>query len=59
MLVTFDELVPASRNLASPRDILALDSALDELERISERQARLVESRFFGGLEISELGRVA
>jgi RNA polymerase sigma-70 factor, ECF subfamily len=55
LLVTFDESVPGMSNLADPRDILALDSALDELSRISERQARLVEGRFFGGLEISEL----
>jgi RNA polymerase sigma factor (TIGR02999 family) len=55
MLVTFDEFVPGMSNLANPRDILALDSALEELSRISARQARLVEGRFFGGLEISEL----
>lgn len=58
LLVTFDESVPGMNNLANPRDILALDSALDELSRISERQARLVEGRFFGGLEISELAEL-
>jgi RNA polymerase sigma-70 factor, ECF subfamily len=58
MMVTFDELVPGIRDLASPKDILALDCALDELNRISERQARLVEGRFFGGLEISELAEL-
>src|SRR5580658_3275103 len=43
LLVTFDEFVPGMNNsLANPRDILALDSALDELSHISERQARLV-----------------
>jgi RNA polymerase sigma factor (TIGR02999 family) len=56
-LVTFDELLPG-RSLATPRDILALYSALDDLSRISERQARLVEGRFFGGLEISELAEL-
>jgi RNA polymerase sigma factor (TIGR02999 family) len=55
MLVTFDESLPGMSALASPRDILALDTALDELSKLSERQARLVEARFFGGLEISEL----
>lgn len=54
-MVTFDERLPGISNLANPRDILALDSALEELSRVSERQARLVEGRFFGGLEISEL----
>lgn len=55
MLVTFDDSLPGIGALANPRDILALDAALEELGRISERQARLVEGRFFGGLEISEL----
>jgi RNA polymerase sigma factor (TIGR02999 family) len=58
MLVTFDEFVPGLRSLASPKDILALDSALDDLARISERQAKLVEGRFFGGLEIPELAEL-
>jgi RNA polymerase sigma factor (TIGR02999 family) len=55
ILVTFDEFLPGMTKLASPRDILALDSALDALNRLSERQAKLVEARFFGGLEIHEL----
>jgi RNA polymerase sigma factor (TIGR02999 family) len=55
VLVTFDELLPGMNELASPRDILALDSALEELSRVSSRQATLVEGRFFGGLEIGEL----
>lgn len=36
------------------KDLLALDSALDELARIEPRQAMMVESRFFGGLDVSE-----
>jgi len=55
LMITFDEHLPGLNHLAHPRDMLALDSALDELSRVSERQARLVEGRFFGGLEISEL----
>jgi RNA polymerase sigma factor (TIGR02999 family) len=35
-------------------DLLRLDSALDELERMNPRQATLVESRFFGGLDVAE-----
>jgi RNA polymerase sigma factor (TIGR02999 family) len=58
LMVTFDESLPGIDNLASPRDILALDSALEELGKVSERQARLVEGRFFAGLEISELAVV-
>ena len=54
-LVTFDEFVPGMTALSDPKDILALDSALNSLSRISARQAKLVEGRFFGGLEVSEL----
>jgi RNA polymerase sigma factor (TIGR02999 family) len=51
-VVTFDEsLEPAS---TCARDLLALDAALDELARIEPRQAVMVESRFFGGFDISE-----
>jgi RNA polymerase sigma factor (TIGR02999 family) len=55
LLVTFDESLPGMSLLAEPRDILALDSALETLSRISARQATLVEGRFFGGLEMGEL----
>jgi RNA polymerase sigma factor (TIGR02999 family) len=53
LFVTFDESlgVAISRN----RDVLALDAALDELARLNPRQARAVELRFFGGLEIAEI----
>lgn len=35
-------------------DILAVHQALDHLEKIDERQVRVVECRFFGGLTIEE-----
>jgi RNA polymerase sigma factor (TIGR02999 family) len=35
-------------------ELLRLDRALDELARMNPRQAALVESRFFGGLDIPE-----
>jgi len=35
-------------------EILALHEALTELERLDERQARIVEMRFFGGLSVEE-----
>ena len=35
-------------------DLLALDRALDELARLEPRQALMVESRFFGGLDVGE-----
>jgi len=51
-LVAFDEaLQPA----ATGSDyLLALDEALDELARINPRQATMIESRFFGGLDVAE-----
>ncbi len=36
-------------------EVLALEEALQELESLNPRQANLVEARFFGGLEVSEL----
>ena len=35
-------------------DVLALDEALNGLARLDERQSRIVEMRFFGGLSIDE-----
>jgi len=45
-----------SLELAAPCDeeLLALDSALEELARLNPRQAQMVESRFFGGLNVAE-----
>jgi len=34
--------------------LIALDDALEHLERVNERQSRIVECRFFGGLTIPE-----
>jgi RNA polymerase sigma factor (TIGR02999 family) len=39
-------------------DWLALDGALDRLATLDERQARIVELRFFGGLTIEETAAV-
>ncbi len=39
-------------------DLLALDDALTKLRGLSERQARLVELRFFGGLPMDEVAEV-
>lgn len=36
-------------------DIEALDEALEELQRIDERQSQIVEMRFFGGLTLDEI----
>ena len=52
VLVTFDDArdQPAS----CEEDILRLDAALDELARLNPRHAIMVESRFFGGLDVRE-----
>jgi RNA polymerase sigma factor (TIGR02999 family) len=51
-LVTFDDSVDAPA--ADADDLLTLDAALDDLARLSPRQALMVECRFFGGLDIGE-----
>jgi RNA polymerase sigma factor (TIGR02999 family) len=38
----------------SPEDLLALDEALERLEGVDPRLARLVEMRFFAGLSVEE-----
>ena len=37
-----------------PHDLVALDEAMNELARIDPRKARVVELRFFGGLNVDE-----
>jgi RNA polymerase sigma factor (TIGR02999 family) len=39
-------------------DLLALDAALDELERVDSQQRQIVELRYFGGLSIEETAQV-
>ena len=50
--VTFNEAIEATVTTAN--EVLALDAALGELARIQPRQAAMVESRFFGGLDVAE-----
>ncbi len=50
--------VHLDQNLTLPEpdlDLLALDEALEELARLHERQARIVELHFFGGLSLKEV----
>lgn len=51
-LVTFDDAL--YERATDSDELLALDAALEELARISPRQAQMVESRFFGGLDAAE-----
>jgi len=51
----------ASQGLAAhevPLDVLEVEEALQRLEALSERQARIVELRFFGGLTSREAAEV-
>ena len=45
---------PAAEEAADPLDLLALDEALQKLERLSPRKAELVKLRYFAGLTIDE-----
>jgi RNA polymerase sigma factor (TIGR02999 family) len=51
-MVSLDEVSPAART--SSVDVLALDEALDALSSFDVQQCRVVELRFFGGLNIDE-----
>ena len=51
-LVTFDDAL--QHEPASSDDLIALDATLEDFARINPRQAMMVESRFFGGLDVAE-----
>jgi RNA polymerase sigma factor (TIGR02999 family) len=40
------------------KDVIALDDALIELEKLDSRKARVIELRFFGGLSVEETAEV-
>jgi RNA polymerase sigma factor (TIGR02999 family) len=54
--IELDEL--AALPMKSDPDLLALDDALDQLFRIDERQGKIVEMKFFGGLSAPEISLV-
>ena len=56
VFVTFDESVGGAAAWAD--DIVELDAALERLASFNPRQAQLVESRFFGGLDVPETARL-
>jgi RNA polymerase sigma factor (TIGR02999 family) len=54
--VTFlDGLLPTPEGDLSAEQLMDLDRALEELAAVDERQARIVELRFFGGLNVAEV----
>ena len=56
VLLTGEEL--AAIGLPPDRDLVAVHEALAAFERVDERAARVVELRFFGGLENEEVAEV-
>jgi RNA polymerase sigma-70 factor, ECF subfamily len=46
--------LPAERS----HELIALDDALDRLEKVNPRQAKVVELRYIGGLTFDEIGTV-
>jgi RNA polymerase sigma factor (TIGR02999 family) len=54
--ITFDEALVVANE---PRqDLVALDDALQALEKFDHRKSRVVELRFFGGLSVEETASV-
>ena len=51
--VALDEAVALAPE--KDEDVLALDEALEKLAKLDERQAKVVELRFFGGLSVDEV----
>lgn len=49
---------PIAVDLGDVEGLLALDRALTDLERLDERQCRIVEMRHFGGLTVKETAEV-
>lgn len=50
--VPIDSVLVAAQT--RPADLMALDEALTRLEAMSERQARIIECRFFAGMSVEE-----
>lgn len=52
VFVTLQDFIDQSKPYED--QVLALDTALEDLARLNPRQAAIVESRFFGGLDVAE-----
>lgn len=49
---------PEKPSMRVGEELIALDGVLDDLARMNARQAMMVESRFFGGLEMAEIAEL-
>jgi len=54
--VSLDEALTVSEERAA--ELVALDDALKELAKVDERKSRVVELRYFGGLNVEETAEV-
>jgi RNA polymerase sigma factor (TIGR02999 family) len=54
--ISLDDTVSFARERGA--DLLALDEALDGLAAIDPRKCKVIELRFFGGLDVDETGRM-
>ncbi|KAA3635626.1 MAG: RNA polymerase subunit sigma-70 [Calditrichaeota bacterium] len=55
-VVTFNEELMSQDSNAE--ELIMLDRALDKLKELSERQAKVIEYKFFGGLSFDEIAEV-
>lgn len=53
--VTLDDSNPIAAEAAD--EVIALHEALEQLEQVNPRQARVVEARFFAGLSVAETAK--
>jgi len=54
--IAFEDM--AALSVSGDVELLNLDHALDELSRIDDRQGKIVEMKFFGGLSAPEISEV-
>src|SRR5262249_3579267 len=54
--INFDEIPDADNQRGA--DLIALDDALNALAQMNPRHARVIELRFFGGLDVEETASV-
>jgi RNA polymerase sigma factor (TIGR02999 family) len=54
--IEFDDI--AAIPITGDAELVALDDALQELSRIDDRQGKIVEMKFFGGLSAPEISQV-
>ncbi len=53
--VELDDHLGLALSMENNEDVLALDETLLQLSKVNERQAKIVEMRFFGGMKVQEV----